>query len=289
MKITATWFKKQLKQPNLQHTLSLQQGNINYTTWGNPHNPAILFIHGGVANNHWWDHIAPSFMDKYCIYCLDLPGCGQSSWRTKYKISAITQSFHEILATNLSTRLPTIIGHSFGGNMAFCALVDNPQAFNNCIIIDSFPILQAKQYTQSVKMRRLKYYSNQAEILKRFRVLPEQPVPHLFITNHIAMHSIYYEKQNGWRWQFDPNFYQKLQYEEKYFNAFQSPPQKYSNMTYLYADKSAIIDKTAVAVYKSKFPELEVHKINNSHHAIMLDQPLQLIDCIQDILGPVAS
>ena len=37
-----------------------------------------MLLHGGGANAHWWDHIAPTFADQFHVVALDFRGHGDS-------------------------------------------------------------------------------------------------------------------------------------------------------------------------------------------------------------------
>lgn len=40
--------------------------------------PALVFIHGGLANRGFWDGELKAFAARYCVIALDLPGHGES-------------------------------------------------------------------------------------------------------------------------------------------------------------------------------------------------------------------
>ena len=38
---------------------------------GDPRSPCLVMLHGGGANLHWWDEIAPSLAERFRVVCLD--------------------------------------------------------------------------------------------------------------------------------------------------------------------------------------------------------------------------
>ena len=49
-------------------------GNIHYQHYNadDQGKPGLLFVHGMWAHSHWWDHIAPSFLDHFAVAAIDL-------------------------------------------------------------------------------------------------------------------------------------------------------------------------------------------------------------------------
>src|SRR5688572_13416313 len=51
---------------------------LHYLDYGTEGKPTMLCIHGGAANGHWFDYIAPGLTDRYHVIALDLRGHGDS-------------------------------------------------------------------------------------------------------------------------------------------------------------------------------------------------------------------
>jgi len=48
--------------------------------WGEVGRPPLVLLHGGGANAHWWDHLAPCLADLFHVVALDFRGHGESEF-----------------------------------------------------------------------------------------------------------------------------------------------------------------------------------------------------------------
>ena len=78
------WFKKAIKNKPLSRFIKVKGVDIHYLVWGDISKPGLFLIHGYSAHAHWWDFIAPNFIDNYCVIAIDLSGMGDSEHRDSY-------------------------------------------------------------------------------------------------------------------------------------------------------------------------------------------------------------
>src|SRR5215210_2325743 len=53
---------------------------LHLQDYGAPGKPAMLCVHGGGANGHWYDFVAHGFNSDYHVRTVDLRGHGDSEW-----------------------------------------------------------------------------------------------------------------------------------------------------------------------------------------------------------------
>src|SRR6266545_2575758 len=53
---------------------------LNFLEWGTSGRPVLCFLHGGSAHAHWFDLVAPAFVDRFHVIALDQRGHGESDW-----------------------------------------------------------------------------------------------------------------------------------------------------------------------------------------------------------------
>ncbi len=53
---------------------------LNCLDYGGGGKRPLLFLHGGSAHAHWWDFVAPAFVDDFHVLALDQRGHGESEW-----------------------------------------------------------------------------------------------------------------------------------------------------------------------------------------------------------------
>ncbi|SVE58074.1 uncharacterized protein METZ01_LOCUS510928, partial [marine metagenome] len=72
MSISADWFEETIKEIPKSKSVDLDGIKIHYLLWGDTNKPGLFLIHGYSAHAHWWDFIAPSFLEDYCVVAIDL-------------------------------------------------------------------------------------------------------------------------------------------------------------------------------------------------------------------------
>ena len=87
------------------------------TTWRgvSPVDRGLVFVHGGGAHAHWWNHLAAAFADDFRVLALDLSGHGDSDHRDSYDIEQWTEEVIAVADAAGIAGQPVVIGHSMGG------------------------------------------------------------------------------------------------------------------------------------------------------------------------------
>jgi pimeloyl-ACP methyl ester carboxylesterase len=52
--------------------------HLHTLRWGDDSLPPLILLHGGGANAHWWDHVAPRLATRFHVVALDFRGHGDS-------------------------------------------------------------------------------------------------------------------------------------------------------------------------------------------------------------------
>jgi pimeloyl-[acyl-carrier protein] methyl ester esterase len=110
----------------------------------------LVFIHGWGVNGHVWDILIPKLVEKYTIYCIDLPGFGKSPQEIEeYTLDYLTQSILSIWP-----KTPSILmGWSMGGLIATHIARFYPQKVKKLITVSSSPcFLVSKENPFGVKI-----------------------------------------------------------------------------------------------------------------------------------------
>ena len=63
------WFNESLLVEPVSKYVQVQDKNIHYLVWGDESKPGLFFINGYSAHAHWWDFVAPAFLDNFSILC----------------------------------------------------------------------------------------------------------------------------------------------------------------------------------------------------------------------------
>lgn len=98
----------------------LSQQQWHYHTWGQPHHPAVLLLHGFTGSSESWSGLASRLEDKYFCIAPDLPGHGGSDTPKNPADLAMDVTADRIilLLALLSVPNAAVIGYSMGGRLA---------------------------------------------------------------------------------------------------------------------------------------------------------------------------
>lgn len=95
------------------------------TTYGNPKNPPILFLHGVRLGGKIWAQHARLLSDAFYIITPDLPGHGALA-DLPFDIP-VNDAFLAYIADNVVSRPPLVVGYSLGGYVAMRYATDMPE------------------------------------------------------------------------------------------------------------------------------------------------------------------
>jgi pimeloyl-ACP methyl ester carboxylesterase len=239
---------------------------------------------------------------------MSLAGMGESDWRETYRFGDFADDSEAVArATGLyeGGRKPIYIGHSFGGGQVFFAAARYPEHMHAAVLVDTGfggpppeVLAERKKRMEAVANiptgdRPSRVYPTLEKALERFRLMPPQPAENYYVLDFIARRSLKRAplpdgergpdgSGEGWAWKFDPNMWEKLDRTDGLLGG--AAPKLTVPMIHLYGDKSRIIERRAAGEDSllSQIPEIE---IPDSHHHVMIDQPLALVAALRTLLA----
>lgn len=103
--------------------------------------PALVFIHGGLANREFWDGQLKAFADRHRVIAPDLPGHGESGVnRRKWGLPEFGADVAAVVEAEKLQKV-VIIGNSLGGPVAIEAALLLPDKVIGVIGVDTFQSL----------------------------------------------------------------------------------------------------------------------------------------------------
>jgi pimeloyl-ACP methyl ester carboxylesterase len=170
--------------------LSVGGVNLHYLEWGSVENSPLLLIHGGSAHAHWWDHIAAVLAQEYRVIALDSRGHGDSDRANppSYEISDYVEDIAALVA-QLQLTSCVLIGHSLGGLIAMTYAIRHGETLSTLVIVDIGPRLQPSRRMQLLSRVLTPIFANEEDLVRRFRLLPEETWAAPDLLHHIARHS----------------------------------------------------------------------------------------------------
>ena len=292
------WFDWALGYPSEEGSVSVAGADIRYSAWGEVGKSGVLFVHGGKAHRNWWRPFAPFFADGHRVASLDLSGMGDSDWRDQYSLGLLVDELFAVIeAAGLEKGgRPLVVGHSFGGWVTLAAVEREGDRLGGAVVIDSplgkpdpdegYKVVKADKTAASSDPASIRLYESQAEVISRFRFLPNQPAEHLYLVDYIAREGVREINQEygetGWSWKFDPdkgkNF--DIQFERDLLRASRCP------LAFLYGEKSLFARGDALdhlreqARGRSPFITMP-----DAYHHLMMDQPIAFISVLRTLFS----
>ena len=275
------WFWEAVDIKPMAHIVEVQDCDINYQIWGESGKPGLLFVHGHNAHSHWWDFIAPSFLNEYSVAALDLSGMGDSDHRDVYSPEIYAEEIRTVADKARFGPDAIIVAHSFGGFMAARTVNRFPGLFKGLVLVDSGVRSPEDEKPQEVeRWNKPKVYPSAEIARSRFRLQPPQPCENDYIVNYLAHHSV--ERiDEGWVWKFDEELSSRIQGKDSLEEDFRNIR---CEIALIYGEQSESFSKNSADYMQSLREDLTVIPIANARHHLFLDQPLAFIAALKSIL-----
>ena len=279
------WFNKSLLSTPTENFVDVEGSKIHFLTWGDTNNPGLFFIHGFSANAHWWDFIAPAFIEDYCVVAIDLSGSGDSEHRDFYSQEMYAKEIKSVCDV-MNWKSADFIAHSMGGSISLNATSIYPEIFKSLLLLDSIVVLppdKVRNYSSNRSMIRADFiYEDETSAIESFRLIPPQPCKNDYLLNHIAINS-YKKTEEGWLLKSDGKMMKTYQSKDltDTLMAIQCPIYiVYGLMSQIFTQE--ILDYT---VYVGNIPPERVVGVPGTMHHLFVDDPLSVITEIKKLLG----
>jgi pimeloyl-ACP methyl ester carboxylesterase len=298
------WFKWAIAQEPERTFVTSSGCRIEALTWGERGKQGLLLAHGNSAHAEWWSFIAPYLAKDYRVTSMSLAGMGNSDWRDTYRFQDFAgdaEAVAQACGLYEGPRKPVYIGHSFGGGQVFFTASRYPQQMSAAILVDTGfggpppEVLEERKKRQEMLAnnpspdRPSRIYPTIEAALARFRLMPPQPAENHYVLDFIARRSLKRAPMpdgsgEGWTWKFDPNMWEKLDRSDGIMGGGEMPKLGVPAI-HIYGDKSRIIGRRASGEASFLGPDIADIEIPDSHHHVMIDQPLALVAALRTLLA----
>jgi pimeloyl-ACP methyl ester carboxylesterase len=128
--------------------------------------PALVFVHGGLADRTFWEEQLRVFAGLHRVIALDLPGHGESGLnRKKWGIPEFGADVKAVIEAEKLVRL-IIFGNSLGGPVAIEAALLLSHRVLGVVGVDTFQILHMRITPEEAKQRAEQFERDFAGALK---------------------------------------------------------------------------------------------------------------------------
>jgi pimeloyl-ACP methyl ester carboxylesterase len=129
--------------------------------------PAIVFVHGGLANRGFWDDALRALAPGHRVIALDLAGHGESGTnRTKWGIPEFGGDVRSVVDAERLSRV-VLFGNSLGGPVAIEAALLMPATVIGVVGVDTFQSLDYSMSLEDVRKRAEAFREDYAGSMKQ--------------------------------------------------------------------------------------------------------------------------
>jgi pimeloyl-ACP methyl ester carboxylesterase len=223
-------------------------------------------LHGGGANAHWWDHLAPAFTRNFRVVALDFRGHGDSDYPDAIEPGAFARDL-EALLEHLGASDAVLMGHSMGGHVALdhAALGSGVRALVAIEIVRGVPSRDRRTMRLALAARRT--YRTREDALARYRFLPPAPNASEALRTSIAEHSVHQEPDGRFGFKFDPRWFTLPPTQPPALAGVRCPT------LIVRGAQSPLLSAEGAAAFAAEIPRARVALIEAAGHNVHIEQP----------------
>jgi pimeloyl-ACP methyl ester carboxylesterase len=237
--------------------------------------PPLVLLHGGSANAHWWDFVAPALAARHHVVALDLRGHGESgaSPQRNYAIDTHARDVHALVGT-LGAEHIVLVGHSFGGFVALACAPGLEAQLAGLVLVDSRGRIgkRSARYINALGKFPHPVYTSPDDAIRRFRLLPTGTTASPEVLAHMARHSIVEKADGTWSLRFDRKALSGLVERD----LGEEKRQVRCPVLLVRGALSKTLSPSGLQALATELPtarSVDVEEIENAYHHVMLDQP----------------
>lgn len=238
--------------------------------WGDRDAPLLVLLHGGGANAHWWDHLAPALAESHHVVALDFRGHGDSDHPEALEVGAFNVDL-EALCDHLGHQAPILVGHSMGAHVA----LDHASRYHDvrglALIDPSRGGARRSRRAARLALALRRSYASRVEAIERFRFVPSAAHCDDNLRRAIAEQSVREEPDGRFGFKFDPRWFGVAAKTPPDCGAVRCPT------LVVRGAESEILSSEGAAELVGEIPDATLLEIPAAGHHALLDRPAALL------------
>ena len=243
----------------------------------------LLFLHGGSAHAHWWDFVAPAFVEDFHVLALDQRGHGESDWADEWAYGSrhYVSDLDQVI-DGWGFGAPILVGHSMGAHNVLAFAAEHSEKLRAIVALDPPPDYteRAVEFLQSIAQKPARRFESLDEAARNFKVLPRETLAKKEILEHVARRSFKRHDDGAWIHKIDRRtMVREPSRVWKSLNRITCPA------LIVKITKSPLLDREVAKKMVAQFPNARLAEVDDSYHHVMLDNPTALIEVIRNFVG----
>jgi pimeloyl-ACP methyl ester carboxylesterase len=242
-----------------------------------------LLLHGGAANTHWWDWVAPELAGAFRVLALDFPGHGQSMWPRppRYRMQDFVAAVVGF-AKSLGIRRLDLVGHSMGGKVGMLVAAGQARLVNHLVIVDATPEVSPEGLAEmrQIATRPLRLFPSRQGAARAFRLIPREMMTAPSRLRALATRSAWHRGRGRWSIGPDREFFGRVVPQV----AWPVLPRIRCPTLILRAERSSILSRQTAARMREAIPHASLLEVPNTSHHLTLERPRRVAAAIRRFL-----
>ncbi|MGE5849862.1 MAG: alpha/beta fold hydrolase [Candidatus Methylomirabilota bacterium] len=256
---------------------------LHYAAWGPRSTPPLLLLHGGAANSHWWDWVAPDLAGDFQVFALDFPGHGQSRWPRppRYRMQDFVAAVVGFVKALGISRLD-LVGHSMGGKVGMLVAARRPRLVDRLVIVDAAPDVSDDGLAEMrrIATRPLRLFPTRQTAARTFRLIPPETVASPARLRALATRSAWCWGRGRWSIGPDREFFGRVIPQV----AWPVLPRIHCPTLVLRAERSSILSHRTAARMRDAIPRASLLEVPDTYHHLTLERPRRVAGAIRRFL-----
>ncbi len=257
---------------------------LHYAAWGPRAAPPLLLLHGGAANTHWWDWVAPELAGTFRVLALDVPGHGMSEWPRppKYRMQDFVRAVIGF-AGALGMKRLDLVGHSMGGKVGMLVAAQHPGRVRSLVVVDATPDVSADGLAEmrQIGTRPMRLFPSRQAAARAFRLIPRDTVAPMARLRELAQRSTRHRGRGRWSIGPDREFFSRVIPQV----AWPALPGIKCPTLILRAEKSSILSHQTAERMRRAIPRSTLLEIPETYHHLIFERPAEVARAIRQFLA----
>jgi len=234
----------------------------------------VVLLHGGGANLHWWDHLAPKLARNFRVVALDFRGHGDSDHPQTLQVGAFDRDL-EALQQHLGCAEMALVGHSMGAHVALRHASKQPGVRKLVLLEPSMGASRKERRRSRLALAARRSYASREEALARFRFVPATPGAPESLRAAIAEQSVRQEGDGRFGFKFDRRWFSLPAPDPPHLADVRCP------CLVVRGVESTLFPRAAALELTEQLPNARLLEIERAAHNVHLEQSAQILEALQ--------